>query len=176
MTPTTTTTTKPDLGSGDDPLRDELTGLPTPLLQRAHLVHALKRATRAGTRVAVLFLDIDDFKDINKRLGRDVGDQVLVVTAARLQACLRDTDLTARLEGDEFAIVCEDLTDEGDVKVVIRRITDALAAPIQIGDAVVQLRTSVGFATSGGSGRPGDLLNAADGAMSKIKLARRAGL
>jgi len=136
-------------------------------------VHALRRATRTGSRVALLFLNVDDFTDINDRLGSELGDQVLVVIAARLQACLRGTDLTARHEGDEFAIVCEDLTDPGDVSLLARRVRDVLATPMHVGDAVVQLRVSVGTAISSGADRPGDLLNAADHAMSKVKRSHR---
>jgi diguanylate cyclase (GGDEF)-like protein len=157
----------------DEVLYDPLTGLPGRLLQRAHLVHALKRATREGTQVAVLFLDLDDFRHINHRLGREVGDEVLVVLAARLQACLRGTDMTARLEGDEFSVVCEDLTDPRDLAVVVRRITDVLATPIRIADSIVQVRASVGAAMSGGGDPPGQLLSTADRAMSEAKRAHR---
>ena len=159
--------------SDDEVLYDGLTGLPGRLLQRAHLVHALKRATRGGTRVAVLFLDLDDFHDINERLGRELGDEVLVVLAARLQACLRDTDMTARLEGDEFAIVCEDLTDQHDLAAVVRRVAGALATPLRVGDSVVQVRASIGSAISGGGEAPGQLLAIADRAMSQAKRAHR---
>lgn len=159
----------------DDDLYDPLTGLPGRLLQRAHLVHALKRATRTGTQVAVLFLDLDDFRDVNERLGRELGDQVLVVLAARLQACLRGTDLTARLDGDEFAIVCEDLTDPRDLAMVMRRIRDALAVPMHLGDMVVEVRASLGSAMSAGTDQPGALLNLADRAMADDKRARRIG-
>jgi diguanylate cyclase (GGDEF)-like protein len=158
----------------DDDLYDPLTGLPGRLLQRAHLVHALKRATRAGTQVAVLFLDLDDFNDINERLGREMGDQVLVVIAARLEACLRGTDMTARLEGDQFVIVCEDLTDPRDLDIVTRRVRDALTAGLRIGNTVVEVRASLGTALSAGSNSPGELLTAADRAMAKTKRARRA--
>jgi diguanylate cyclase (GGDEF)-like protein len=157
----------------EDVLYDPLTGLPGRLLQRAHLVHALKRATRTGTQVAVLFLDLDDFRDVNERLGPELGDQVLIVLAARLQACLRGTDLTARLEGDEFAIVCEDLTDSHDLAMVTRRVREALAAPLHIGDAVVEVRASVGSAMSAGTHQPGALLNLADRAMAAQKAAHR---
>jgi diguanylate cyclase (GGDEF)-like protein len=148
----------------DDALYDVLTGLPGPLLQRAHLVHALKRAVRAGTRVAVLSLDVDDFTDLNERLGRELGDQVLVVVAARLRACLRGTDLTARLDGDDFAIVCEDLADPRDLAVITRRVADALAAPVHIAGTTVELRVSMGTALSAGGDQPTDLLAAADAA------------
>jgi diguanylate cyclase (GGDEF)-like protein len=153
----------------DDVLYDPLTGLPGRLLQRAHLVHALKRATRSGTQVAVLFLDLDDFRDLNERLGRELGDEVLIVLAARLQACLRGTDMTARLEADEFAIVCEDLTDARDLAMVTRRVVEALAVPLRIGDAVVEVRASVGSALSAGTDQPGALLNLADRAMCEEK-------
>jgi diguanylate cyclase (GGDEF)-like protein len=157
-----------------DALYDDLTGLPNRLLQRAHLVHALKRANRTGGQVAVLFLDLDDFHDINDRLGREVGDQVLVVLAARLQACLRGTDLTARLDGDEFAIVCEDVTDPRDVTTILRRVGAVLAVPVHVGSAVIEVRASIGSALSAGTEQPGALLNLADRAMSDVKSERRA--
>ena len=157
----------------DAVLYDPLTGLPNRVLQRAHLVHALRRAERSGTQVALLFLDIDDFRDINDRLGPELGDQVLIVLAARLQACLRGTDLTARLQDNEFAIVCEDITDLGDVAMLARRVREALAVPLQVGSTTVEVRASVGTAVSDGSGRPGDLLNAADHAMWRIKRSHR---
>jgi diguanylate cyclase (GGDEF)-like protein len=155
-------------------LYDPLTGLPGRLLQRAHLVHALKRAERSGTRVAVLFLDLDYyFEDVNHRLGQDVGDVVLIVMSARLQSCLRGTDLTARLDGDEFAIVCENLTDDRDLSMILRRIDDALAAPLHVGGAVIEVRASLGSALSDGAERPGELLNLADSARAKVKRAYR---
>ena len=159
----------------DDPLYDSLTGLPGRLLQRAHLVHALKRATRSGTQVAVLCLDLDDFHDVNDRLGRELGDQVLIVLAARLKASLRGTDLTARLDGDQFAIVCEDLTDPRDVAIIMRRVSDALSVPLRVGDAVVEVRASLGSAISAGTDQPGALLNLADRAMSDVKRMHRNG-
>jgi diguanylate cyclase (GGDEF)-like protein len=158
----------------DEDLYDSLTGLPGRLLQRAHLVHALKRATRTGTQVAVLFLDLDDFHDINERLGREIGDQVLLVMGARLEACLRGTDMTARLDGDQFVIVCEDLTDPRDLDRVMRRVRDALAAALHVGDSVVEVRASIGTALSEGADRPGALLTAADRAMRTARRAERA--
>lgn len=153
----------------DDALYDPLTGLPGRLLQRAHLVHALKRATRAGTRVAGLFLDLDDFHDVNDRLGRETGDQVLVVLAARLKACLRDTDFTARLDGDELAIVCDDLANERDLAIVTRRITDALAMPVHVDGTTIEVRASLGTTMSSGSDQPGPLLNLADRSMTEAR-------
>ena len=157
----------------DGALYDPLTGLPGRLLQRAHLVHALKRATRMGTQVAVLYLDLDDFDDVNERLGRELGDQVLIVLAARLQACLRGTDFTARLEGDEFAIICEDLTDPHDLAMVMRRISDALAAPVHVGGNTIEVRASLGSAMSAGTDQPGFLLDLADRSMTEGRRARQ---
>jgi diguanylate cyclase (GGDEF)-like protein len=167
-------TTKPiSPASVDEDLYDDLTGLPNRYLQRAHLVHALKRAARSGTQVAVLFLDVDDFNVINDRLGRELGDQVLVVVAARVQAALRGTDLTARLEGDEFVIVCEDVTDPRDLNVLMGRVLAALSPPLHIGDTMVELRASVGGALGTGTESPGSLLAAADQAMTEAKAGRR---
>jgi diguanylate cyclase (GGDEF)-like protein len=157
----------------EDPLYDTLTGLPGPLLQRAHLVHALKRAVRDGSQVAVLFLDVEDFGDINRRIGRELGDQVLVVIAARLRACLRGTDLTARLDGDQFSIVCEDLIDGHGLDIVSRRIRDALAVPLHVGGTTIEIRATIGAAMSSGADRPGDLLAAADSAMGAHRRSRR---
>jgi diguanylate cyclase (GGDEF)-like protein len=157
----------------DDALYDPLTGLPGRLLQRAHLVHALRRATRTGTQVAVLFLDLDDFHEVNEQLGREGGDQVLVELAARLQSGLRGTDFTARLDGDEFAIVCEDLTDPDSLAMLLRRIRDALAAPVHVGEAVIEVRATIGSAVSAGADQPGVLLNLADRSMSAARRTRQ---
>jgi diguanylate cyclase (GGDEF)-like protein len=136
-----------------EPLYDPLTGLPGTQLQRAHLAHALRRAVRSDTQVAVLFLDIDNFQEINERLGPDLGDAVLIVLAARVQACLRDTDLTARVHDDELAVVCGDLHDPADVTMLARRVREALAVPVRIGRTIVIARVNVGTASTDGSGR-----------------------
>lgn len=149
-------------------LSDPRTGLPSAEVQRAQLGHALARASRFGTTVALLFIDLDH---LDVRVGGAIADDVHSQVAARLQACLRGTDLTAQLEGDEFVIVCEDLTASDDVAIVAARITEALQAPVRVGDVVVDLRATVGTATSAGADEPGALLVAADEAMSQIKRA-----
>ncbi len=164
----------PALLSGEHALYDELTGLPNRLLQRAQLVHALKRASRTGSQVALLFLDVDDFRDINDRHGRELGDRVLILLAARLEACLRGTDLTTRLDGDQFVILCEDLANEQDLQFVTQRIRDAVAAPLRVGDVEVELRVSIGTAISTGVDHPGDLLVAADEDLMQAKRTARA--
>lgn len=155
--------------SAPDLLSDPRTGLPTAGVQRAQLGHALARASRFGTTVALLFIDLDH---LGVRVGDAVADKVHTQVAARLKACLRGTDLTAQLEGDEFVIVCEDLAASGDVDIVAARITAALLAPVRVGDVLVDLRATVGTATSAGADEPGALLVAADEAMSRIKRTR----
>jgi diguanylate cyclase (GGDEF)-like protein len=161
---------------------DELTGLPNRLLQRSHLERALQRATRAGSQVAVLFLDVDAFHVLNERFGRELGDQVLIVVAARLRAALRGSDLAARLAADEFVVICEDVNDARDLAVLQGRVIEALIAPLHIGNTVVELRVSVGAALGAGHEDPGDLLTAADRSMREMKSrhdpseARRRGL
>lgn len=150
-------------------LRDPRTGLPSAHGQRAQLGHALARASRFGTTVALLFVDLDH---LDERVGPEIVDALHTLVAARLEACLRGTDLAAQLEGDEFVIVCEDLTGPGDVAVVATRVAEALEAPVRLGDVLVELRATVGTATTDGSHEPGALLVAADQDMSRIKRAR----
>ena len=155
--------------AGDDALYDPLTGLPGPLLLRAHLQHALRRATRNRTQVAVLAVDVDDFADLDARLGRERADEVLVVLAARVQAALRSTDVTTRLDADDFVVVCEDMTDAHDVAMVSRRVADAVATPMRIGDAVVEIRATIGSALSTGAEAPTDLLGLADRELERAR-------
>lgn len=166
-------TVEADRSEEDEVLYDPVTGLPGRLLQRAHLVHALQRASRNGTRVAVLFLDVDDFGDIDARLGRERADQVLVVLAARIEACLRGTDMTTRLDADEFVVVCEDVADERALAILTRRLSSAVATPMQIGDASVEVRVSVGTALGTGHEHAGELLHTADLRMAETKARRR---
>ena len=160
-----------DRSDEDEVLYDPLTGLPGRLLQRAHLVQALRRAERNRTQVAVLFLDVDDFSDLRDRLGPEISEQVLVVLAGRIQAALRGTDMTARLDADEFTVVCEDVNEPHDVTLLERRITEAMAAPMRVDGHVVEVRVSCGAALSTGDEGAGQLLNAAN---RKMMAARQA--
>lgn len=162
-----------DRSDEDAVLYDPLTGLPGRLLQRAHLVHAMRRAARNRSRVAVLFLDVDDFTDLNDRLGSELGDQVLVVLAARIQAALRGTDMTARLDGDEFTVVCEDVNEPHDVALVAHRVSQAMAAPMRVGSHVVEVRATAGTALSTGGEHAGELLNTANKEMLAARQARQ---
>jgi diguanylate cyclase (GGDEF)-like protein/PAS domain S-box-containing protein len=151
-------------------LHDDLTGLPNRALLEDHLAQACARAARAGTHLAVLFLDIDNFKDINDSLGHLAGDRVLIEVATRLRGCLRVSDTAARLGGDEFVVVCEALTDAHEANVLAERIDRALAAPLTVSGSQLQVTASIGITTSSGADTPpAELLSGADTAMYRAK-------
>jgi diguanylate cyclase (GGDEF)-like protein len=151
-------------------LHDALTGLPNRLLFREQVQQALERAARAGTLVAVLFIDLDDFKVINDSLGHEAGDALLVGVAERVRAGLRPADLPCRLGGDEFAVLLSDLTERAQVPEVARRLLRALAEPLPLGERLVPVHASIGIAVSGnGSGTAETLLRDADAAMYSAK-------
>ncbi|MGH9086168.1 MAG: putative bifunctional diguanylate cyclase/phosphodiesterase [Acidimicrobiales bacterium] len=126
---------------------DSLTGLANQALFRDRLDHALarRRAVTDGD-LAVLFLDLDNFKHVNDSLGHPAGDALLVAVTERLASCLREADTAARLGGDEFAILLEDVADLGRADEVAERILLALAAPYRIADKDVFATASVGIA------------------------------
>jgi diguanylate cyclase (GGDEF)-like protein/PAS domain S-box-containing protein len=157
-------------------LSDPLTGLPNRTLLADRLEHALARADRRRALVAVLFLDLDNFKVVNDSLGHEVGDQLLIAVAERLRACLRPEDTVARLGGDEFAVLLED-ADRGRAIRVAERVTQELHAPFRIGGHEVFVTASVGISlgTSARRRRLGDLLREADQAMYRVKQCGKAG-
>ncbi|MDQ3772223.1 MAG: EAL domain-containing protein [Actinomycetota bacterium] len=148
---------------------DPLTGLANRALFVDRVEHALARGERDGMRVAVLFVDLDDFKTINDSLGHNGGDEVLVAVAGRLRECLRPGDTFARFGGDEFAILVED-TSLSNATSVAYRIVDALGEPFSIGGREVMIHASVGieFAEAQGT-RTDELLRNADVAMYVAK-------
>jgi diguanylate cyclase (GGDEF)-like protein len=152
-------------------LLDPLTGLANRDLLLDRLGHALHRVDRYGGRVAVLFLDLDDFKLINDSLGHEVGDQLLVQFSRRLTAQLRETDTCARLGGDEFVLVCEDLHDDQEAVRIADRIITGLQTPFRIGDRDVTVGASIGIAVPSSivAAAPQTLLQAADQAMYRAK-------
>ncbi len=132
-----------------DALHDALTGLPNRLLFLERLAHAILRARRRDRYLfAVLFLDLDRFKVVNDSLGHHVGDELLVVVAKRLQACLRPEDSVARLGGDEFAILLEDVSDVSDATRVAERIHSELGWPVNLSGFDVFTSASIGIALS----------------------------
>ena len=125
---------------------DTLTGLPNRLLFRDRLTQALTKAGRNRAKVAVLFLDLDKFKIINDTLGHDVGDDLLVEVAARLQRQCRQSDTVARLGGDEFVFVLEAINSREDAAVVAGKIMAALTAPVCVGGHELLIAASIGIA------------------------------
>ncbi len=151
-------------------LHDALTGLPNRVLLLERLDHAVLRSSRSGKTTAVLFIDLDRFKQVNDLFGHSVGDQLLVGVAQRIGAVLRPGDTLARLSGDEFVILCEDLDAPGEVGVIAGRIHAALAGPFDLSGAQVEITASVGIAFSSlGGGLSEQLLGDADAAMYKAK-------
>jgi len=125
---------------------DPLTGLPNRLLFRDRLERAIVKARRNGGRVAILFLDLDHFKEINDTLGHDVGDALLVEVARRLQGQCRESDTVARLGGDEFVFILDEIRDRGSVRVVADKIVAAMRRPVQAEGHEIQVGTSMGIA------------------------------
>ena len=150
-------------------LHDGLTGLPNRLLLADRLTQALSDASRRATQVAVAFLDLDHFKRVNDSLGHPSGDRLLQQVAARLTSQLRAGDTLARFSGDEFVVVWRDLTDAGQGEVLSRRLSAALAAPFDVGDATVAVSASIGVAVGSSPQSADELLLAADSAMYDAK-------
>jgi diguanylate cyclase (GGDEF)-like protein len=151
-------------------LHDALTGLPNRVLLVQRLEHAVLRARRSGKMAAILFADLDRFKLVNDRYGHRVGDELLVAVAQRLTSQLRPGDTLARVSGDEFVILCEDLDEASQVEVIASRIGVALAVPFVLSDTYVNMTASVGIAFAGrGDHIPEQLLHEADSAMYQAK-------
>jgi diguanylate cyclase (GGDEF)-like protein/PAS domain S-box-containing protein len=154
---------------------DTLTSLPNRTLLSERLSRAIVRARRQGKRIAVLFLDLDRFKDINDSLGHAAGDRILRAAAARLQSTVGPQHTVARLGGDEFTVVLEDLDTIAEAEQVARRIIDAFSQPLDIDDRHdVSISPSIGISLYPDHAQiPTDLLKHADTAMYQAKAAGR---
>ncbi|MGH8874120.1 MAG: putative bifunctional diguanylate cyclase/phosphodiesterase [Acidimicrobiia bacterium] len=151
---------------------DALTGLANRLLLTDRVDHALARTVRAPRSVAVLYIDLDDFKTVNDSLGHEAGDQMLRSVADRLRGCLRPADTGARLGGDEFAVLLEDLREPADALVVAERVLDLLRDPFAIQERQVRTSASIGVAVAEPGQSAEVLLRNADTAMF---IAKRSG-
>jgi diguanylate cyclase (GGDEF)-like protein/PAS domain S-box-containing protein len=149
---------------------DGLCGLANRALFANRLEHALRRAAQSQSSLAVVFLDLDDFKMINDSLGHAAGDRILVAVARRLINCLKADDTAARFGGDEFAVLLEGMSSPAEACDVAERIIAELRVPLMIDDREMRVHASIGIAYSQyGADEPADLLQASDVAMYAAK-------
>ncbi len=149
---------------------DPLSKLPNRALFLDRLTHALGRTRREGTELAVLFLDLDNFKLVNDSLGHQTGDQLLRAVAERLERCIRSGDTVARFGGDEFTVLLESMDESGQAVAIAQRIVEDLQAPITLDGHDVCPTVSVGIALSGAEAdTAAALLRNADLALYKAK-------
>jgi diguanylate cyclase (GGDEF)-like protein len=155
---------------------DLLTGLPNRRMVLDHLPAAAARAHRFGHQLGVLFVDLDHFKRVNDNYGHLVGDVVLKVTADRLRAAARGSDLAARLGGDEFVVVLEGLDGQAALDAAARRIERAVVGPVKVDDGLtLQVMASVGRVLAGEDDSWEDLIERADLDMYRVKHLSRDG-
>ena len=150
---------------------DPLTSLPNRRLLLDRLAQALARAKRYQLSFAIMFLDLDNFKQINDTLGHDVGDDLLNEVAVRLSACVRNVDTVSRPGGDEFIIVLSEITHPDDAALVAEKIIKAINVPVQIADNTLYVTTSIGIAVYPISGNDNaqELMMKADKSMYSAK-------
>ncbi|MDY6978818.1 MAG: EAL domain-containing protein [Pseudomonadota bacterium] len=149
---------------------DSLTNLPNRTLFHDRLDQAIKLAARSNTRIAILFLDFDNFKEINDSLGHAAGDQVLINIADRLQCNVREADTIARLGGDEFILIMGNFTDTQHIHDVVFKLFNLLKQPITVDNHDIYITSSIGISIYPDDGENTDtLLRNADAAMYKAK-------
>ncbi len=151
-------------------LHDALTGLPNRVLLGDRLTQLLARARRDGTAAAVLFLDLDDFKNVNDTLGHQAGDRLLIAVAARLASTLREVDTIARMGGDEFVVLIDGASVHASPELVAQRLLDVMGQPFDLGAPLLPLTVnlSIGIAT-GDKASADELLRDADTALYQAK-------
>ncbi len=149
---------------------DALTGLPNRIMFEDRLQLAMAQARRNGSPLALLFLDLDNFKSINDQHGHQMGDNLLRIVAKQLVTCVRTTDTVSRLSGDEFTIILQGVDRIQDIRQVAQKIVDCLTSPIHIGRQAIPVQTSIGIAVyPKDSTDPRRLLAIADQAMYRAK-------
>lgn len=154
---------------------DALTGLANRKLFEELLMRAVFRGDRSHQPVAVLFVDLDGFKEINDDFGHPMGDRVLAETARRLENVVRPGDVVSRLGGDEFAVLCENLSAVPDAEKIASRIVAAVAEPIAVSNGIATVTASVGVALADDGEGAASLVSRADHAMYEMKNAGKAG-
>ncbi|MFZ5877265.1 MAG: putative bifunctional diguanylate cyclase/phosphodiesterase [Nitrospirota bacterium] len=149
---------------------DALTGLPNRTLFFDRLEQAISRARWTQRVVATMFVDLDQFKNVNDTLGHHVGDELLRVIAGRLTATVRNGDTVARFGGDEFVVLLDNVANASDVALVAQKFLDALVPPVELGATLLQVGASIGVSTFPADGQdPNSLLKYADIAMYRAK-------
>jgi diguanylate cyclase (GGDEF)-like protein/PAS domain S-box-containing protein len=151
-------------------VHDALTGLPNRNSLAARLEHAIRRVTRTGERLALLFIDLDRFKKVNDTLGHAAGDEVLRQAAGRIRACVREVDTVARLGGDEFVVLLESDVRPDTPGIIGERVRAAFLTPFDYKGTEVRCGASVGVSLYPDHARdPETLLASADQAMYRVK-------
>ena len=146
--------------------RDFLTGLPNRALLADRLAQSIVLAHRHGTRVALMFVDLDNFKEVNDSLGHAVGDGLLQSAAARLQACVRGSDTVSRQGGDEFLVLLTEVTSVQDTGLIAGKLKKAMALPHLVGNHQICVTLSIGISLYPDDGKDVEsLLSHADRAM-----------
>lgn len=149
---------------------DTLTNVPNRLLFRDRLEHAIRLAERDNTSFTLLFIDLNGFKQVNDTFGHDVGDALIRVCAERLATTIRKSDTVARMGGDEFTLLLQNIASNTDVAHIAQKVIDIISAPVQVKGYDVVVGCSIGIAIYPGAGQDADsLLKNADIAMYKAK-------
>ncbi len=149
---------------------DALTGLPNRVLFNDRLVQSIEKAKRTNSKFALLFIDLDHFKEINDSLGHETGDEILKIVSERLQETIRDEDTVARLGGDEFTIILEELNEAQDASTIATKILNILSKSIDVKKNILYVSSSIGISIYPNDGESAqNLLKFADSAMYKAK-------
>jgi diguanylate cyclase (GGDEF)-like protein len=158
-------------GLRESAMHDPLTGAPNRRLFELHLKHTYEQLQRRPDYLfAVMFADLDGFKLVNDNFGHAAGDQVIMGVAQRIAAAVRPTDIVARMGGDEFVVLLENLASYDDAEAVATRVVDTLGRPFSVGDETIRLTGSVGVAVSDrGYASAEQMIQSADQAMYQAK-------
>ena len=150
---------------------DALTRLPNRVLLEDRLLRAISHAQRNNQKLAVIFLDLVDFKKVNDSFGHHAGDQLLQIVAQKLSACVRAEDTVARLGGDEFVMLLEEISAEDNIPLIAKKILDSLSRPVMLEGREVSVGSSIGISLYPEDGQDvDDLIRNADAAMYQAKM------
>ena len=149
---------------------DYLTGLPNRMLFEDRFNQSVARAVRSGEKIAIVSIDLNKFKAVNDSYGHPVGDKVLIEAASRLRSALRSSDTCARIGGDEFGVIAENIRNKGDAMRVMEKLTSALKDPVVEEDKEIWISASMGAALYPDNGKIlEDLMRLADKALYQVK-------